>query len=492
YKPPTVASGIKELLNIQTKSLNTWKFEQDVCRRDLVEMIILDELPYSFVEKEGFKKLMSQPLFHIPSRRTITRDCYEVFGELKINLKQSLREVQLRICLTIDTWTSMQRINYMCLTAHFIDRDLVLHKRILNFCPIDSHKGEYLTESINNCLLDWKLDNVFIVTVDNASSYNVAVLELSKKLDMWETNMMEGNNLHVICMTHILNLIVQYDLKEIGTSIKLVRQMVKYVRSSSSRTRNFLKSVEMQNIECDKMLSLDVPTRWNSTYLMFDTAEKFEKAFERFDLYDGNFNSFLATDVCAGGTIACSIQYEDWNNMRNVTKFLEKFYELTLNVSGSRYVTCNVHFEDICELDAYLKLCISSDDLDLSKMASGMKEKIKKYWGTLEKMNKMIFIASVLDPRNKFVYKQKQDSGSLGVKSELDKYLLEDQEPESGDFDINSPRFPIISQLARDVWAIPMSSVSWECAFSTGDRILDPFRSLLTPKCVQCLICVQD
>ncbi|KAM3309138.1 hypothetical protein P3S67_010882 [Capsicum chacoense] len=37
-----------------------------------------------------------------------------------------------------------------------------------------------------------------------------------------------------------------------------------------------------------------------------------------------------------------------------------------------------------------------------------------------------------------------------------------------------------------------MSSVASECAFSTGGRILDPFRSLLTSKCVQCLICVQD
>ena len=52
-------------------------------------MIILDELPFSFVEKEGFKKFMRkvQPLFHIPSRRTITRDCYEVYGELRINFE---------------------------------------------------------------------------------------------------------------------------------------------------------------------------------------------------------------------------------------------------------------------------------------------------------------------------------------------------------------------------------------------------------------------
>ncbi|XP_070005026.1 zinc finger BED domain-containing protein DAYSLEEPER-like [Nicotiana sylvestris] len=154
-------------------------------------------------------------------------------------------------------------------------------------------------------------------------------------------------------------------------------------------------------------------------------------------------------------------------------------------------------------------------------------------------MNKMIFIASVLDPRNKFEYvegaleelfgeekgkkinvevyaymnslfgeylkktklslkKQKEDNGSGGAKSELDKYISEEQEPFSEEFDIlswwktHAPRFPILSELARDVLAIPISSVASECAFSTGGRILDSFRSSLTTKCVQALICVQD
>ena len=32
-----------------------------------------------------------------------------------------------------------------------------------------------------------------------------------------------------------------------------------------------------------KLLCLDVPTRWNSTYLMLESAEKFQKAFERLE-----------------------------------------------------------------------------------------------------------------------------------------------------------------------------------------------------------------
>ncbi|KAH0705999.1 hypothetical protein KY289_011075 [Solanum tuberosum] len=123
-----------------------------------------------------------------------------------------------------------------------------------------------------------------------------------------------------------------------------------------------------------------------------------------------------------------------------------------MEVSSSRYVTCNVHFEDICELDAYLKVCMTSDDVDLRKKGSGMKEKFKKYWELLG-----------------------EEKGKI-VNNEVDAYLKN--------------LFAIY--LVRDVLAIPMSNVALECAFSTGGRILDPFKSSLTLKYVHCLVCVQD
>lgn len=46
--------------------------------------------------------------------------------------------------------------------------------------------------------------------------------------------------------------------------------------------------------------------------------------------------------------------------------------------------------------------------------------------------------------------------------------------------------------MARDVLAVAISNVASESAFSTVGCVLDAFRSSLTPKTVQALICSQD
>ena len=202
-------------------------------------------------------------------------------------------------------------------------------------------------------------------------------------------------------------------------------------------------------------------------------------------------------------------------------------------------------------------------------MGLNMIQKFKKYWGDPDKMNNLIFISCVLDPRYKIEYvsytlgqmygpvvgeslsqsvrnslselfadyvacygkidsasqesasqssvststisvkpvsvlkarfKQHQFVCGIGgsKKSDLDLYLTKSLLEEDGELDIlkwwksNCERLPILSKMARDILAVPISTVASEYAFSTSGRVLDSFRSSLTPRIVEALICSQD
>lgn len=56
----------------------------------------------------------------------------------------------------------------------------------------------------------------------------------------------------------------------------------------------------------------------------------------------------------------------------------------------------------------------------------------------------------------------------------------------------NSCRYPILSKMVKDVLASPVSTVASESTFSTGDRVLDTYRSSLTPEMAEAFICAQD
>ncbi|CAL8161885.1 unnamed protein product [Prunus armeniaca] len=60
------------------------------------------------------------------------------------------------------------------------------------------------------------------------------------------------------------------------------------------------------------------------------------------------------------------------------------------------------------------------------------------------------------------------------IKSEVDKYLLDR------------------AKNIENVFAVPVSTVASESAFSIGGRIIDHFRSSLTPKMVEALTCGQN
>ncbi|XP_073220418.1 zinc finger BED domain-containing protein RICESLEEPER 2-like [Cicer arietinum] len=129
-------------------------FDQEACRLELVKMFVGVELPFRFVENVFFRNFVNvlQPQFDIPSRTTLRRAIWSLFDAERERLKIFISKHCGRVFLTTDTWTSIQNLSYMSLTAHFIDKKWNLHKRILNFCQITSHTGEFMAKEVETCL----------------------------------------------------------------------------------------------------------------------------------------------------------------------------------------------------------------------------------------------------------------------------------------------------------------------------------------------------
>jgi hypothetical protein len=81
---------------------------------------------------------------------------------------------------------------------------------------------------------------------------------------------------------------------------------------------------------------------------------------------------------------------------------------------------------------------------------------------------------------------------------ELQRYLEDELIPvETENFQIldwwkvAGTRYPTLRKVARDIFAIPISTVASESAFSTSGRILSEHRSRLTPDILEALMCSQ-
>jgi hypothetical protein len=71
--------------------------------------------------------------------------------------------------------------------------------------------------------------------------------------------------------------------------------------------------------------------------------------------------------------------FDDWHRIRIFLKFLKVFYDATLRLSGSLYVTSNMYFQEICGIQMHLDEYNENGDHVLSAMSKKMKTKFNKY-----------------------------------------------------------------------------------------------------------------
>ncbi|XP_027178096.1 zinc finger BED domain-containing protein RICESLEEPER 2-like [Coffea eugenioides] len=397
---------------------------------------------------------------------------------------------------------------YLALTAHFVDEDWILQKRVLNFHHMPPpHGGPILAEKVIDLLRDWAVEKkVFTITLDNASYNDDGVKVISKP-------------------------------------VSKIQECVKYIRASESRKLKFAECIVQVSLPCNKRVHQDVPTRWNSTFVMLDSALEYKLAFHQLHVVDRNFSRFYPTE-------------EEWLKVQKFTTLLRPFYDLTTLFLGTNYPTTNLYFHGVWKIQKVITEEVNNLDIEVSEMAKQMKLKFEKYW---ECYSLVLSFAIILDPRFKMDYvvyafkklypfdyeeraKEVRDNfyllfeeyentfdgdlldgsiagcsgGDLGNnnddfaefesqqhankrnKSQVDSYLDDTRLLSTQELDVlnfwkeNKNRYPILSLMAWDILNIPITTVASESAFSIGGRIVGKYHTSLLPENVEVLLCTRD
>ncbi|XP_048437526.1 zinc finger BED domain-containing protein RICESLEEPER 3-like [Pyrus x bretschneideri] len=243
-----------------------------------------------------------------------------MYDTVKDPLKREIHKY--RVSLTTDTLTSVQNLNYMVLTAHFVDDEWNMHKRILNFYLISSHEGKQIGKLIEQCLVKWEIENVMCISFDNALANKVAIEYVVRKMQKWPNTKMIMNSkfMHVRCLAHIINLVVKDGLKRLDTSVDALRNAVRMYEDDKANIYStyFKENVlndEGEEVACKGRVGSPKEEDW-------DGAEAFERMYE-----------------------------DDKANIYS-TYFREKaFYLVTLKVSASKYPTSNTAVHDVITVE---------------------------------------------------------------------------------------------------------------------------------------------
>ncbi|KAG6732353.1 hypothetical protein I3842_01G172700 [Carya illinoinensis] len=320
-----------------------------------------------------------------------------------------------------------------------------------------------------------------------------------------------------------------------------IRNTIRYINEASPRWElKFQHILEQHNFR-DKYSTIFeyVSTRWDSTFLLFESAMELRELFSHLDTTDCSFMDLNPHE-------------DEWIMAAIVYKTLKYTYDSICSVLGCKCLTANVYFNKVCDIYSMLLELQNNSHKFVRLMAAKMKEKFESYFG---KCRMVLAIAAILDPRLKLEFVQsafevlvgddqariivadirnilndvfdsyaaepgvqvqelsssfstshminqwrqsKRHKSAASPRAELNRYLQEDViNNAEEDFDIlgwwrtNSSDFPTVGKMALNILSIPMST----CTISNSGfnnrtmMMINPTLDSLNLEIIEALVC---
>ena len=529
-------------------------YNKNMDRVEIAKMIAVGAMPFSFPSSSYFVNYIQKvynPLFTGIPRSTCRADIFKLFNEYVIYLRWIFVNLTSKVSLTADIGKALNHLDYLTVTAHWIDSEFNMQNRILAFRYDEdqSHTATYIVETVCNVVEFFHLqDKIMSITFDNASNNNAAIPFLTSRLNPPLIDIF-----HIKCACHILNLVVRDGLTEFSAVIEKVRKAVGVIQANHKKSR-----IRVFREECVKaglpkrLMPTECLTRWNTTYYFLKTS------------YDYRVPITICNNQLSKTPDRMLYDY-DWLELDQIVKFLRIFTQTTEMFSGKFYSTTACALPLVTEAAFLLKRWSTNKDYELA--VEQMMEKFKKYFYPIPMV---LLIGSVLNPSFKMkqtiqmikllhtymgicdddineqtindlkaklnslylyysyvigsnappvaeashtnpigedaffnpdrldFWGEMSSSQSTSGINEYDVYNTQTLVKVTGTFNPvlwwkeNAHTYPILSTIAKDVLNIPISSVSSESAFSQGRQQLGDHRHSLASTALEVLVCLRD
>lgn len=293
------------------------------------------------------------------SHNTIRLYIQKGWLEAQAKIKDDLLKAQSKIHLGVDVWTSPNTHLFLGITAHFVRKgEARRSKALLGLKEVASQSGESQSYILLPLLTEYGIaEKLGAIIGDNSSTNDTLCRTISSWLKEKHEINWDPEIQRVRCIGHVINLFVQaflfttiseeeltaYDQEDMQVEAEedsdratqeqkkkarqdKIRQMgpigklhniVVYIRSSGNRTAEFTQ-------EAERRIPLDNRTRWNSWYNMLKVALSLEK---HIDFYTKNNQPELEKDI---------LSPPDWESLRTLCSFLQKFHDITLQNEGDK------------------------------------------------------------------------------------------------------------------------------------------------------------
>ncbi|CAL4963441.1 unnamed protein product [Urochloa decumbens] len=459
-------------------------FNPDLSSSYLAKMIILHDYPLHIVQQPTFLSFIEglQPRFKVVNTDAMEAQVYAIYLKERDNMLKEVGNIPGRI-------------------------------------------KNAVSEAISRSLPKWNMaDKLFTITGDyEPSSHDIYSVNLRDELSKMNIPMLRGQFLVVRCYSHVLNAAASDVTASVQSVIYKIRESIKFIKSCTSHEQQFTNIIQQLQIPSNKTLCLDIIGQWNTTYLMLMAALDYKQAFTVLEKSNDNYNQApsavdweevereisSATDLQdpISSKIAKDMHerfdkyWKDCNVMLAIAvlmdprfkmKIVEFSYTKIYGLKGIKYV--KVVDDAVHELyKEYVRQPLPLAPAHIEQGANGDLPTDEKEILTNPPSNGSVL--SYFD-----IYLSEVALSQI-PKSELDQYLDEALLPRIPEFDIlkwwnlSALKYPTLSRMARDVLAIPVSTVGRGSIFSsagTEARMLDDYRSSLQPETLEALVCTKD